>query len=118
MIKNIVTTQHQLDALYNQSALTWEGLDTSNKCFKQVIEWLKENGALMADDFEPTFHIIKGEYMNSAYGLKGSNAYDPDLNIVAVTGIRQLAITLKRLEVGGRWFDDIVDNNMRRREEQ
>lgn len=117
MITINVSTRKELDELYSQSALTWEGLDTSSKCLKQVIEWLKENHALLAEDIAPTFHIIKGEFMNNTYGLKGSNAYPNDLNIVAVTGIRQLAITLKRFDVGGRWFDDIVDNNVRRREE-
>lgn len=27
---------------------------------------------------------------------------------------KQFADTLPRFEVGGRWFDDIVDNNIRR----
>ena len=52
--------------------------------------------------------------MNEQYGLSGSNAYPEDCTIVSVTDINQMAITIPRFEVGGRWFDDIVDNNTRR----
>jgi hypothetical protein len=52
--------------------------------------------------------------MNTYYGLKGSNAYPNDLTIVSVTDINQIKIAWARFGVGGRWFDDIVDNNARR----
>ena len=52
--------------------------------------------------------------MNDTYGLTGRNAYSDDLSIVSVTDINQMKVTLPRFEVGGRWFDDIVDNNAMR----
>ena len=110
-----VTTKEQLDALYNQSALTWEGLDSSEENLNAVLNWLGENKAII-DGVEPTFHVIKGKLMNDTYGLTGDNAYHEDLNLVSVTNINQVPITLPRFEVGGRWFDDIVDNNIRRQE--
>jgi hypothetical protein len=108
-----VFTKEQLDALYNQSALTWEGLDTSEENLNAVKEWLSENKAII-EGTEPTFHITTGRLMNKYYGLTGDNAYHNDLNLVSVTDINQGPITLSRFEVGGRWFDDIVDNNIRR----
>ena len=108
-----VSTKHQLDALYNQSALTWEGLTSDEGNLNAVKEWLEENGAILEGE-EPTFDIITGELMNTQYDLSGSNAYAEDLTIVSVTNINQRAIIIPRFEVGGRWFDDIVDNNARR----
>ena len=108
-----VSTKEQLDALYKQSALTWEGLTTDEENLNAVKEWLAEHGAIL-EGTEPTFHIITGELMNDAYGLMGSNAYPEDLSIVAVTDIQQTKVMIARFEVGGRWFDDIVDNNARR----
>lgn len=108
-----VSTKAQLDNLYNQSALTWEGLTSDEENLNAVKEWLKEHGTLLKDT-EPTFHIITGDLMNVIYDLAGSNAYADDLTIVSVTDINQMAITIPRFEVGGRWFDDIVDNNAMR----
>ena len=107
-----VVTKEQLDALYNQSALTWEGLSADEENLGAVRDWLEEHGAIVY--VEPDFNIITGKFMNEQYGLSGDNAYPEDLTIVSVTDINQAAITLSRFEVGGRWFDDIVDNNARR----
>ena len=107
-----VSTKEQLNALYNESALTWEGLSSDEENLSAVKEWLEEHGAIL--DTEPTFHIIMGELMNEAYGLTGRNAYADDLIIVSVTNINQMAIVIPRFDVGGRWFDDVVDNNVGR----
>lgn len=105
-----VTTREELDALYEESALTWEGLKTDEKNLNAVHDWLKEHGAIIAD-VEPTVHIIKGILMNTTYELTENKAYPSDLNIVSITGINQMAIALPKFLVGGRWFDDIVNNN-------
>ena len=50
--------------------------------------------------------------MNNAYGLTGENAYKDELTILSIKleDIENVAaITLPRFDVGGRWFDDIVD---------
>ena len=109
-----VITREQLNDLYNQSALTFEGLSSDEENLNAVRNWLKEHGAI--EYVEPDFHIITGEFMNEQYGLSGSNAYPEDLTLVSVTDINQAKIILARFEVGGRWFDDIVDNNARREE--
>ncbi len=111
-----VFTKEQLDALYNQSALTWEGLSISEDNLNAVMNWLKDHNALV-EGVEPTFHITTGRLMNKYYGLTGDNAYHNDLNIVSVTNILDYQVALARFEVGGRWFSDIVDNNARREQE-
>lgn len=108
-----VTSKAQLEALYNQSALTWEGLTAAEENFEAVMDWLVNLGAIIEGQ-EPTFHIITGEFMNAIYGLTDSNAYPNNLTIVSVTNINHMKIALARFGVGGRWFDDIVDNNARR----
>lgn len=111
MIINNVADKTELDSLYNQSALTWEGLSEDKENLNQVEEWLIENGSIKE---KIEFHIIRGDIMNANYGLTKDNAYPSDTTIISVTGINIDKIVLKRFEVGGRWFDDIVDNNLSR----
>lgn len=108
MNKKILTTESELKTLYNQSALTWEGLVDNDESLGQVIDWLKEHGV---DTAGIVFNVVKGETMNKIYKLDGKNAYETTLNIVALTGINTAKIVTARFQVGGRWFDDIVNNN-------
>lgn len=108
-IKN-VDTKGQLDMLYNNSAFTIEGL--AEESVPDLIAWLEEHTTFTTD--EPVVYITKGSVMNEVYGLCGNNAYSNDLTIVSVVGIDLMKVALKRFSVGGRWFDDIVDNNARR----
>lgn len=109
---NYITEKESLDKLYNQSALTWEGLSEDKENLQDVEEWLKDNNAVKDDEIN--FHIIKGNVMNSAYNFTQENRYKSDLTIVSVTGIDISKLITKRFEVGARWFDDIIDNNMSR----
>ena len=102
-----VTTKAQLDNLYNHSAFTIEGL--AEDSIVDLMEWLGANTTFTADN--PIVYVTKGEVMNMEYNLIGNKAYADDLTIVSVIDINSLAIALKRFSVGGRWFDDIVDNN-------
>lgn len=102
-----VTTKGQLDNLYNHSAFTIEGL--AEDSIPDLIKWLEDNKALTNEN--PIVYVTKGKVMNTEYGLMGNNAYNDDLTIVSVVNINQMIIALKRFSVGGRWFDDIVDNN-------
>ena len=119
MNKILVTTREALDELINDSALTWEGLkmDTEND-YKQVTDWMREHGANPKTE---NVYITMGKTMNALEGLTGSNAYPDDLSIVSfkLSEIENaMKLTLARFEVGGRWMDDIVDNNRRREEEK
>lgn len=107
-----VTTKSQLDNLYNNSAFTIEGL--AEESIPDLIAWLEENTTFTTN--KPVVYITKGNAMNDMYGLYGDNAYDNDLIIISVVDIDLTKIALKRFSVGGRWFDDIVDNNARRKE--
>lgn len=102
-----VTTRNQLDKLYNNSAFTIEGL--AENSIPDMIEWLEDNTEFTTEN--PIVYVTKGKVMNTEYALVGNKAYADDLTIVSVIDINQLRIALKRFSVGGRWFDDVVDNN-------
>lgn len=109
--KNKVTTKEQLDELYNSSALTFTGVSEDDESMNQMLDWLKAHTEVS----EPLpVYIIKGKVMNEKYELTGNNAYPNDLTLISIKldDIKNVgAITMARFEVGGRWFDDIVNNN-------
>lgn len=108
-----VTTKDILDELYSDSALTWEGLDVSS--IGDAIDWIRNYAEFKED---PTVYITLGSVMNDVYYLTGSNAYPKDLTIVSFKLSDLINLNTKlfidKFNVGARWFDDIVDNNLRR----
>ncbi len=117
MERIMVKTKAQLEELVKESALTWEGLDTSDESLKQVFDWLKGYTPLKCE----RVYITSGGLMDVAYGLTGTNAYPANLSIVSVRLCdmeKPMAIAIPRFRVGGRWLDDIVSNNRRREEEK
>lgn len=111
-----VTTKQELDYLYGSSALTMEGLTASEESLSEFMDYLKENTTVNRE----RFFVITGKMMNSAYGLTDSNAYPDDLTIVSISleDIDSKPMIIKRFEIGARWFDDIVENNIRREAEK
>ena len=101
--KEIITveTEEQLKELYEQWAMTWEGLREQN--FQEAIK-------LVGKDDTAKGYLVKGAVMNRICHLTGDNAYPENLSIFAVYPYKPiLAMT-----VGARWMYDIIDNNARR----
>ena len=117
MNKIKVNDRATLDALYNNSALTFEGVAASDENVKAVLTWVKNYTPLKREDV----YVIEGSLMNREYGLTGDNAYpETDCTILCIKlddMEKPMAVTLPRFTVGGRWFDDVVDNNARREAE-
>lgn len=107
-------TKEELNNLYDNCSLTFEGFTTDKDNLDFLYEWLKNNKALKGEDLH--LYLIKGKTMNEIYNLKRSNKYAKDLNIISVENdvLDFSKIVIKRFELGGRWFNDIVDNNERR----
>ena len=109
-----VTNREQLDTLYKNSALTFEGMSPDEENLAAILRWVKTYTPLKREDV----YVIEGALMNREYGLTGNNAYpETNCNIVCIKlddMEKPSAVTLPRFQVGGRWFDDIVDNNARR----
>ena len=117
MEKVYVETEEQLKELENSSALTFEGTSGTDEGLVRIFDWIKEYTPLKRE----TAYIINGKTMNRVYGLTGDNAYPDFCNIVSVMldDMEDFQkIIIPRFRVGGRWFDDIVDNNRRREEEK
>ena len=106
-----VTTRAQLDKLYENWAFTIEGL--VEEAIPDLMNWLKNNTTFKTD--KPIVYVTTGAVMNKEYSLTGDNAYSDEVNIVSVIDIDLMEVALKRFQIGGRWFTDIVNNNMRRR---
>lgn len=113
MLIKKVETKDQADQLYNDSALTWEGL--SEDSIEDAKNWILEFTNFKTEEI--TVYVTKGEKMNEFYALTGDNAYPDDLTIVSfmLSDMKDpMKLAIARFHVGGRWFDDIVDNNLRR----
>lgn len=93
-----VTTKDQLQALYNCSAMTWEGLVEED--YGAALE------ACCVDGQDGIGFVTKGKVMNQICHLTKNNAYPDDLNIFSIPKFKGLAIMY-----GARWMDDIIDNN-------
>ena len=116
--------REMFDVLYEQSALTWEGLALEGESDAQeILDFLCGEGFLL-DNLAPGLHMIfnrtTGADMNQYWHLTGSNAYPDDLTIVSVVNSmfdvpRMVPVQLR---LGARWYDDIVDNNARREREK
>lgn len=102
----------KLEELYEGSALTWEGMCDSTENLEAICKAFVEIGANPNEKLE--FCSVRGSAMNQAYGLTGDNAYQDDLTILScpLDGFDNWkALVYWRMRSGGRWFDDIVDNN-------
>ena len=104
-----ITTREEIENL--GSALTIEGL--AEESIPDFIGWVKELTPMINEDA----YIIKGKTMNDAYNLTGNNAYPDDCTIVSID-LNDMenynAVIFPRFQIGARWLDDIVDNNLRR----
>ena len=109
-----VSTKEQLDKLYNRSALTIEGLFADEENLSQLFDWIENYTSVK----KRRVYVIQGETMNSIYGLTGDNAYPKEnCSIVCIELLdleNPIAVAIPRFEIGGRWFDDVVDNNLDR----
>lgn len=113
MEKVTVTTLRQIEEL--GSALTIEGL--AEDAFQDFIDWVKQYTTLKRE----MLFITKGKTMNKLYDLSGSNMYQDDCNIVSIKLSDMencMAVSLPRFLIGGRWLDDIIDNNVRKEKEK
>lgn len=104
-----LTDLNELNAL--GSALTIEGL--SEESIPDFMDWVKKYTPMKKE----IAYVIKGKTMNCIYNLTGNNAYPNDCTIVSIK-LEDMknsgAIVIPRFEIGGRWFDDIVNNNSMR----
>ena len=102
------------DEFYEKWSLTFEGTTIDDSNLNWLINWFKEHNCNMIKE---DFYVIKGRMMNDYYHLTGDNAYPDNINILVIK-LEDLenpdGIYRPRFEIGGRFFNDICDNNARR----
>lgn len=91
------------------SMFTFEGIDIESKEGKKGLDKLEK---LLRDTGFTEKHCIgyhfKGEVMNRLCKLTGDNAYPDDLTFLVIPNYYNPMV---KLQVGARWFDDILANN-------
>lgn len=109
----IYCTEGDLQTLYDDNALTFEGTVIDDDNLGYLVEWLNSYNCHMK---RKDFYVVSGGLMDSYYGLTGKNAYPRNLNILCVklSDLDNIGgIIMARFSIGGRWFNDVVDNNLR-----
>ena len=66
------------------------------------------------EEKDRVWYWFNGDVMNKHCHLTGSNAYPDDLTFLCIPDFYN---PMFKLRVGARWFDDILDNNLRRQRE-
>lgn len=95
---------------------------TVTGCGGDINEWkdgyaemFKSQGIGIIKEFE----VFKGKDMNDFYKLEGNNKYPDDLTFLAfpLDGLNVPKLAIFRIQMNDKWFDDIVDNNEKRKKE-
>ncbi len=109
MNKIQVKDKAMLDELYKGSAFTLEGVSADDESLAFLKEWIERLTPIKKEDV----YVIDGATMNREYHLTGTNAYPETgctILCIKLTDLeRPRAITIPRFQIGGRWFDDVVD---------
>ena len=111
MNRIMVNDRATLDTLAKDSALTFEGMSPDEENLKEILDWVKDYTPLKREDV----YVIPGLLMNAMYGLTGDNAYpETNCHLVCIKlsdMVEPGKVVIPRFQVGGRWFDDVCDNN-------
>ena len=104
-------TIEDLKYLYDHSAFTFEGLSTDGENVEALMNFLDEKKITYTAPLK--IYVTLGKLMNDVYELSGGNKYKDNLTIVSLSleDIESPALPMIKLQIGARWFDDIVDNN-------
>jgi hypothetical protein len=101
-------TTEKFDEFYKGSSLTFVGMFPEEA--QLYVDYFKENGAAINEEVDG--YIYTGKMINEKYNLSGEGAFSEDIHFLTIplqAFDSATAITL-RFGIGGRWFDDVVDN--------
>lgn len=106
-----INSKKELAELKEKTILTLVGMIDSEDNIKSIFEYFDETTGMK----EYRYYLFKGRLMNSYCELKGENKYPNDLNFIGIDiddMTKPSVIITKRFEIGARWLDDIIDNNL------
>lgn len=101
-------------ALYDNSALTWMGEPSDPQLLHFLYNWLNAEGVLKEERLN--MYTFDGALLKEVYGKRRRFGDDEkymsiflrDLNL---NDSNTKQFSLDRMQIGGRWLDDIVDNS-------
>lgn len=97
-----ILDENQLDELVVLSTWVWEGLNPT----QENIDWIVNELGL---DEHNTIFVCYGQMINAHYGLTHNNAYPNDFPFVFIYDYYDVE---KRIAMGAKWFDVVVENNL------
>lgn len=111
-----ISTEKEIKELYDNSYSTILGAGGDlQEWVDGITNWMKEN------NFGEMSNIVtfKGKDVNDLYNLEGDNRFKDDLTILAWSNdkIDMGRYCIPRMQMGIRWFDDIIDNSLARQGE-
>ena len=111
-----ISTEQEIKEVYNNSYSTILGAGGDlQEWVDGISKWMKEN------DFGEMSNIVtfKGKDVNDIYGFEGDNRFQDDLIILAWANnkIKLNRYCIPRLQMGIRWFNDIIDNTLIKQEQ-
>ena len=85
-------------------------------------EWLDGYEKMLAEKEigkPKAWFSAKGAQVNKEFGLTGNEAFKTRLTILffPLDGLDVSRLAIFKLRMGDRWFDDVIDNSLRRLEE-
>lgn len=108
-----VSNKEEIEELRKLSAFTIEGLLLNDENSEPLMDWLRENDALIEGE-DVVAHVISGKLMSDSYDLSGKFRYPDDVSIVSFTNIDKMKLITARFGVNGKWLDDLIQNNLDR----
>ena len=101
----------KFEEFYEGSMLTFAGMVPEEA--QLYVDYFKDFTTV---DESVDGYIYTGKAMNTYYHLRGKKRYPEDLHFLTIPlkAFKECGkIAIPRFQIGGRWFDDIVDNNRR-----
>ena len=102
-----------IKALYDNSALTFFIEEIDPKLLDWLYNWLNNEGVLKGERL--TLYTYTGRELKNAFGKKRIRVEEKLMSIflkdLNLNDSNMAQFSMDRLQIGGRWLDDIVENS-------
>jgi hypothetical protein len=109
-----VSDTETIKALYDNSALTFFVEETDPKLLNWLYNWLNNEGVLKSERLN--LYTYTGQDLKNAFGKRKRFRTEDKLMSIFLKDLdindsNKLQFSTDRLQIGGRWLDDIVGNS-------
>ncbi|MBO6065580.1 MAG: hypothetical protein J6P36_04085 [Lachnospiraceae bacterium] len=109
-----VSDTETIKALYDNSALTFFVEETDPKLLNWLYNWLNNEGVLKSERLN--LYTYTGQDLKNAFGKRKRFRTEDKLMSIFLKDLdindsNELQFSTDRLQIGGRWLDDIVGNS-------